>query len=569
VDPLAFLARVLVPSPDPGHVTTRDDGCYANRPRGIRGQAESAALPPALVPAPRRAPTDASRRWASLLQQNFEADPLACPTCHGPLRVVACITQASVIDRILAHLRTTRRARGARRGAEPPIDAGPHEPGRLTRAARRRRPDRPLRTAPSPRHHAGRSDGGGRPTGATEWSPPASPHTGTAVLTAHEARERVAPARRRPAVGARRGGARRGDARAVHSTDRDRNFYPVALAHTLRPPRADPPPPPGASRMSVTRSHLRRAVSLLLAIAGAAPTLSAQRGDSTRAVLVTGASSGIGRAIAERLAKEGFRVYAGARSSADLAALGAIANVTPVRLDVTSPTDIAAAVATVTRAGGGLYGVVNNAGVVGVAPLIEMDDAEMERVLAVNLWGPFRITRAFAPLVLASRGRVVNIGSLNGFIASPLAGAYSMSKHAIEAFGDGLGAELAPFGVRVSTVEPGSFGTDIWRNLLARTDTSAIAASRFAPQMRRMLSAVGTPQRETPPDAVADAVLDALTSATPRHRYMVVPSEPQAALTLRTLLSRVAELNESQAFRYNRDDLVRMLDSALVRQGRR
>lgn len=97
----------------------------------MRRQAEpvAAETPPLIVPAPRRAPTEASRRWALLLQQLFEVDPLACPTCHGPLRVVAFITQASVIDRILAHLRT--------------------------RAARRRRPDRHLSTAPSPRQPRG------------------------------------------------------------------------------------------------------------------------------------------------------------------------------------------------------------------------------------------------------------------------------------------------------------------------------------------------------------------------------------------------------------------------------
>ena len=108
VDPLEFLARVLVHIPDKGHVTTRYYGWYANRPRGMRGRAESTAtaVPPPIVRAARLAPTEASRRWAALLQQIFEVDPLACPACHGTMRIVACITQASVIDRILTHLRT-------------------------------------------------------------------------------------------------------------------------------------------------------------------------------------------------------------------------------------------------------------------------------------------------------------------------------------------------------------------------------------------------------------------------------------------------------------------------------
>jgi len=122
VDPLEFLARVLVHIPDQGHVTTPYYGWYANRPRGMRAKAATAAaVPPAIVPAPRLAPTEATRRWAALLQQIFEVDPLACPACHGAMRIVACITQASVIDQILAHLRT-RATREAHAGP-------PHRPG--------------------------------------------------------------------------------------------------------------------------------------------------------------------------------------------------------------------------------------------------------------------------------------------------------------------------------------------------------------------------------------------------------------------------------------------------------
>jgi hypothetical protein len=143
VDPLEFLARVLVHIPDKGHVTTRYYGWYANRPRGMRDKAVPAADgPPAIVPAPRLAPTEASRRWAALLQQIFEVDPLACPTCRGPMRIIALITQTSVIDQILTHLRTrasraehagprsppSRRApasRGSARAPRPFADAAP------------------------------------------------------------------------------------------------------------------------------------------------------------------------------------------------------------------------------------------------------------------------------------------------------------------------------------------------------------------------------------------------------------------------------------------------------------
>jgi hypothetical protein len=145
VDALEFLARVLVHIPDKGHVTTRYYGWYANRPRGMRRQAEPVALeaPPVIVPAPRLAPTEASRRWAALLQQIFEVDPLACPTCHGAMRIVAFITQASVIDQILTHLRT-RAAPAAHAGARSP----PSTRARPSRGTSRA--SRPSADAPTP-----------------------------------------------------------------------------------------------------------------------------------------------------------------------------------------------------------------------------------------------------------------------------------------------------------------------------------------------------------------------------------------------------------------------------------
>jgi hypothetical protein len=135
-DPLEFLARVLVHIPDKGHVTTRYYGWYANRPRGMRDKAAPAAAdgPPAIVPAPRLAPTEASRRWAALLQQIFEVDPLACPTCHGAMRLVAFITQTAVIDQILTHLRA-RAAPAAHAARSPPSTRAPASRG-PSRAAR-------------------------------------------------------------------------------------------------------------------------------------------------------------------------------------------------------------------------------------------------------------------------------------------------------------------------------------------------------------------------------------------------------------------------------------------------
>ena len=140
VDQLEFLARVLVHIPDKGHVTTRYYGWYANRLRGTRGKAAPAPAdgppttdgPPTMVAAARLAPTEAARRWAALLQQIFEVAPLTCPSCHGAMRIVAVITQPSVLDQILAHLRSHAAHAGAR---SPPSTRAPASRG-ASRAAR-------------------------------------------------------------------------------------------------------------------------------------------------------------------------------------------------------------------------------------------------------------------------------------------------------------------------------------------------------------------------------------------------------------------------------------------------
>ncbi|HTE45422.1 MAG TPA: SDR family NAD(P)-dependent oxidoreductase [Gemmatimonadaceae bacterium] len=258
-----------------------------------------------------------------------------------------------------------------------------------------------------------------------------------------------------------------------------------------------------------------------------------------------------------------------ARAQKDLDDLNAIKNVQAVRLDVTVPADIAATVTTISKAGHGLYGVVNNAGVVVVAPLIEADEKELDFIFNVNLYGPYRITKAFAPMLLESKGRVVNISSLNGIVASPMIGAYSMSKHAVEAYGDALAGELARFGVRVSLIEPGNYGTEIGRNVLARMDTAVVKGSRFEPQMRATLKSMRSFENNPPPDDVADAVLDALSSANPKMRYLVVPTANQAAIPIRKLIDEVVQLNDRQKFSYDRDALVKMLDDALARAKQR
>lgn len=268
-----------------------------------------------------------------------------------------------------------------------------------------------------------------------------------------------------------------------------------------------------------------------------------------KAILVTGASTGIGRNVTEHLAAAGYFVYAGARKEADLKALGAIKNVQALKLDVTSPEDIAAAVDTITKAGRGLYGLVNNAGIATLGTATTTKFEEFDLVMKVNVYGPYRVTQAFAPLILASKGRITTIGSISGVLAATPLAAYSMSKHAVEAFGDSLAGELEPQGVKVSIIEPGNYDSDIGKSAQARTGIAGRITDRS--QYKK-------------PDEVAAAVALALFEENPKRRYMTTPNQDEADRTIRKQISQLVELNEGHAYTYDRDALVKMLDEALA-----
>jgi NAD(P)-dependent dehydrogenase (short-subunit alcohol dehydrogenase family) len=269
-----------------------------------------------------------------------------------------------------------------------------------------------------------------------------------------------------------------------------------------------------------------------------------------RAVLVTGASTGIGRLVTERLARNGYLVYAGARKESDLQALGSLSNVRSLRLDVTRREDVEEAVDVIQREGSGLYGLVNNAGIVTLGPIVNGNEQEFELAMAVNVTGVYRVTRALAPLVIASAGRIVNVSSVAGILANRNVGAYSMSKHAIEAFTDCLAQELEPVGVYVSAIEPGTFHTRFVENAVARA-----GASDLLPDCSRY------PE----PHAVVDAVELALSASTPKRRYLVVPTVDEGRVTIEKQIEQLVQLNEGHRYTCDRNTLVRLLDEALER----
>ncbi len=294
----------------------------------------------------------------------------------------------------------------------------------------------------------------------------------------------------------------------------------------------------------------------------------ADEAPTQRAVLVSGASSGIGRNIAERLAAEGHYVYAGARKDDDLAELDAIDNVTAIRLDVTKQADIDAAVDFIERQGRGLYGLVNNAGVAVFSPMNETPEQDIHFVMNVNVLGPYRMNKAFAPLLAQSRGRTTTIGSISGFLSGPNSGTYSMSKFAVEAYTEALAAELAPLGIRVSVIEPGGYRSKIREKVALHGMGKLGSDAQLTEEEQRLLeSRIAANEKLKEPDEVSDAVVQALYSDKPKLRYMVAPNKREAEITIRAALSRAVQLNAGQPYEYSREELVAVLDELLGEAG--
>ena len=277
-----------------------------------------------------------------------------------------------------------------------------------------------------------------------------------------------------------------------------------------------------------------------------------------RAILVTGASTGIGRKVTERLAADGYFVFAGARKPEDLKALGALKNVQAVRLDVTKQDEINAVADLISKSGRGLYGLVNNAGIATVGTVADMKPEEFDLLMAVNLYGPYRMTRAVEPLIIAAKGRVINMGSIGGIGFSSNLMAYGMSKHALEAFSESLIVQLKESGATASIIEPGNYNSEIGKNALQRIgpDAQALRDKGYR------LTADRSQYKD--PDEVADAVEKALFEPSPKHRYMVTPNQEEAEWAVSSLIGQLVQLNEGQPYTYSRDQLVKMLDDALA-----
>lgn len=249
-----------------------------------------------------------------------------------------------------------------------------------------------------------------------------------------------------------------------------------------------------------------------------------------KSVLLTGASTGIGRASALHLDRLGWRVFAGVRREEDAASLRseASARLQPLMLDVTDANQIAAAAGQIgTEVGeAGLDGLVNNAGIAVPSPLETLPIDDFRQQIEVNLTGQVAVTQALLPLLRAARGRIVFISSIGGLIAFPLTGAYHAAKFGIEAVGDVFRRELESSGISVSIVEPGSIATLIWDRGEERADEIGERTPHreelYGKAIARYRKVIAdTAARGIPPEEVAEAIEHALESRRAKTRYLV------------------------------------------------
>lgn len=283
--------------------------------------------------------------------------------------------------------------------------------------------------------------------------------------------------------------------------------------------------------------------------------------EEPKTVLITGASSGLGLRMTEVLSTNGFLVYAGVHKQADFKRLEAMDNVEAVQFDVTKPEEIAKAVKVIEAKGRGLYGLINNAGVAVFGPVIEIPVEQLHYQMDVNVYGPYRVTQAFAPLVIKSKGRIATTGSIAGIRAGAMFGIYGMSKHAVEAYTEALSQEMARFDVSVGVIEPGNYASEIGNTALKRiTDTNYWPENTQYKQARdNMFSGLPMVTKGKDPKDVADAALHFMSNAHPRMRYMVTPNEAQAESIVRASLSKALQLNQGQEYHFDDATLIKML----------
>ncbi|HSA06615.1 MAG TPA: SDR family oxidoreductase [Candidatus Gastranaerophilales bacterium] len=248
-------------------------------------------------------------------------------------------------------------------------------------------------------------------------------------------------------------------------------------------------------------------------------------------VLITGASSGIGKITATMLAEKGFIVFAGVRKEADAENLKKKnLNIIPVFIDVNDHPSIEKAFVVISEKCGvnGLFGLINNAGVAIAGPLEFLPIEKLRFQMETNVIGQVKVIQVFLPLIRKAKGRIVNISSIAGFTAFPFKGAYCASKHALEAITDSLRRELSPWEIPVCSIEPGIIKTNIWEKSLSLLEETINempeqAKSYYKPFYDKLIAKTRNKVEKNAisPEHVAAAAHASLTAKNPKPRYLV------------------------------------------------
>lgn len=246
-------------------------------------------------------------------------------------------------------------------------------------------------------------------------------------------------------------------------------------------------------------------------------------------LLISGASTGIGRAIAIHMARRGVTVWAGVRSDKAYESLKKtnVRGLNPVLLDVTDSESVAQAVREVRKTSGMLHALINNAGIATGGPIEALSMHEWRKQFDVNFFGMVELTKACLPLLRESKGRIVQMSSISGRVASPFLGPYAASKFALESFSDSLRRELHSHGVKVSVIEPGPIDTPIWRksmneNIALSKNYPPEVLEVYGPAITKFFKEMENVETSAAPvSLVVKAVEHALTSRRPRTRYPV------------------------------------------------
>ncbi|MCH8907602.1 MAG: SDR family NAD(P)-dependent oxidoreductase [Candidatus Heimdallarchaeota archaeon] len=288
-------------------------------------------------------------------------------------------------------------------------------------------------------------------------------------------------------------------------------------------------------------------------------------------LLITGGDTGIGRFTAEKLASQGYKTYVGFYLESSIHELNSIPNIQAVKLDVTSQVDIDNLVKWIEDEGQGLYGLVNNAGISDYWPLMECDDKSFDRILQVNLYGVFKVTRALFPFLRESKGRILSMGSLSGTIPTKFIGAYTVSKFGVEALMDVIHSETKKFGITAITIKPGNIHSDITMAVipLQKSRMKMYEKSLYKEESTQIMTNLDNSDywlraQYDKPDNVANSIIEALTTDNPKVKYLVTnTADTESAIGW--MFRVIAQLNQNHPNAITKEKLHEMMDQQLTK----